>query len=487
MLATLLCLSATLSYAQADEMPWVQVAKDKKSFVLEPSGKEFTPWGFNYDHDTQGRLIEDYWDKEWDKVEAHFGQMKKLGANVVRIHLQLGKFMDAADKPNEKALDRLGKLVGLAEKERLYLDLTGLGCYHKADVPPWYDKLPGKDRWDVQARFWEAAAGRCATSPAIFCYDLMNEPVVPGGKRKDGDWLGPAFGGKHFVQVITLDQQKRPRHEIARQWIKQLVAAIRKHDKRHLITVGLVDWSLDRPGLTSGFVPDKIADDLDFLCVHLYPEKGKVNEALKTLEGFAVGKPVVIEETFPLKCSVEELGQFVEGSKKHASGWIGFYWGKPPEELGKGKTIGDAIMLGWLEYFQKATAKSTEPVTFEFKRKSGPAGGRKEAFDAKIQTYYLHVEDIAKFEIKAVVADVEKRPVVLKITGMLDKPEGPLTLYVPEKGGKNKEFKLSHQGFEKELFRIDRKEGVTTIEFLPAGKRLLRSGAWFQYVDFFRN
>ena len=37
--------------------------------------------------------------------------MKELGANVVRIHLQLGKFMDGPDKPNEKALDRLAKLV----------------------------------------------------------------------------------------------------------------------------------------------------------------------------------------------------------------------------------------------------------------------------------------------------------------------------------------------------------------------------------------
>jgi hypothetical protein len=33
----------------------------------------------------------------------------------------------------------------------------------------------------------------------------MNEPVVPGGKRKDGEWLGPPFGGKHFVQFVTLD------------------------------------------------------------------------------------------------------------------------------------------------------------------------------------------------------------------------------------------------------------------------------------------
>jgi hypothetical protein len=486
MLATLLCICANFGQPQANEMPWAIVAKDKKSFVLEPSGKPFTPWGFNYDHDPAGRLIEDYWDKEWDEVEAHFRQMKKLNANVVRIHLQVGKFMDAADKANDKALERLGKLLALAEKEGLYLDLTGLGCYHKAEVPAWYDTLSERDRWEVQARFWEAVAKRCAASPAIFCYDLMNEPVVPGGKRKDGDWLGPPFGGKHFVQVISLDQQKRPRPDIARLWIKHLVTAIRTHDKRHLITVGLVDWSLDRPGLTSGFVPDKIAADLDFISVHIYPEKGKVGDALKTLEGFAaVGKPVVIEETFPLKCSIQEFGQFVEGSKRHAAGWIGFYWGKPPEELRKGKTIGDAIMLTWLEYFQKA-GELSEPVTFEFKRKSGPAEGRKEAFDVKTQTYFLHVHDIAKFEIKSVAQNLENQAVVLKITGMLDKAEGPLTLYAPDKG-KNKEYKLSHQGFDKELFRIERKDGVTTIEFLPPGKRLLRPGAWFQYVDFFRN
>jgi len=334
-------------------MPWVTVAKDKKSFVLDPSGKKFTPWGFNYDHDDQGRLLEDYWDAEWATVEEDFKEMQKLGANVVRIHLQVGKFMEAADKPNEKALDRLTKLLDLAQRTKLYLDLTGLGCYHKKDVPAWYDKLAEKDRWNVQARFWEAVAGRCAKSSAVFCYDLMNEPLIPGGKRKDGDWLGAAFGGKHFVQFVTLNQADRPRPDIARQWIQHLTAAIRRQDKRHMITVGLVDWSLDRPGLTSGFVPDKIVDDLDFLCVHLYPEKDKVDEALKTLAGFSVGKPVVVEETFPLKCSPAELEQFIDGSKKHATGWIGFYWGKPPEELRKSKELKDAVMLAWLEWFEK--------------------------------------------------------------------------------------------------------------------------------------
>jgi hypothetical protein len=185
----------------------------------------------------------------------------------------------------------------------------------------------------------------------------MNEPVVPGGKRKDGDWLGPAFGGKHFVQAISLDSNGRVRHEIAIEWIRTLSAAIRKKDKRHLITVGLVDWSLDRKGLTSGFVPEKVVGDLDFVCVHLYPEKGKVEEALKTLEAFAVGKPVVIEETFPLKCGLEDFAAFIEGSKKHAVGVIGFYWGKPPEDLRKSKAFVDAITLAWLDYFVKAAPK----------------------------------------------------------------------------------------------------------------------------------
>jgi len=339
--------------ARAEEMPRIVVSKDGREFILQSSGKPFVPWGFNYDHDDADRLLEDYWESEWATVEGHFAQMNRLGANVVRIHLQLGKFMNGMNEPNVLALERLASLVHLAEKEHLYLDLTGLGCYHKQDVPAWYDELSEQDRWNVQARFWQAVVERCAESPAIFCYDLMNEPVVPGGKRNSGDWLGPDFAGKHFVQFVTLDQQDRPRGEIARQWVRCLTSAIREKDKRHLITVGLVDWSLDRPGLTSGFVPKMIVDDLDFLCVHLYPESGNVDEAIATLAGFSEGKPVLIEETFPLKCSMNDFGRFVRESNKHAAGWIGFYWGKPPTELRHSKEIRDVLMLAWLEFFEK--------------------------------------------------------------------------------------------------------------------------------------
>lgn len=120
------------------------------------------------------------------------------------------------------------------------------------------------------------------------------------------------------------------------------------------MTVGLVDWSLDRPGLTSGFVPAAIAPALDFVCVHLYPTRGKVDEAIKTLDAFAAtGKPVVIEETFPLTCGLEEFESFLKLSKRRAAGWIGFYWGKTPGELKQSKSIADAMTLGWLEIFRK--------------------------------------------------------------------------------------------------------------------------------------
>jgi len=347
------CLATfTVGPALAADLEWIRVADDNRSFVLADSGRKFVPWGFNYDHDRTGRLIEDYWDDHWTTVEQDFREMKELGANVVRIHLQFGKFMDAPDRPNEHSLDQLQRLIQLARRLRLYLDLTGLGCYHKQEVPPWYDRLDRAQRWAAQARFWEAVAARCASCPAVFCYDLMNEPVVPGGQGQRDDWLGPPFAGKHFVQFIARQTQGRPRPQIARQWVGHLLAAIRKHDRRHLVTVGLVPWSLDRPGPTSGFIPREIAGHLDFIAVHLYPEQGKVGEAIDTLRGFSVGKPVLIEETFPLKCPADELGKFIDQSRDVASGWIGFYWGKTPGEYRQPKTVADAMTPRWLELFQ---------------------------------------------------------------------------------------------------------------------------------------
>ena len=182
----------------------------------------------------------------------------------------------------------------------------------------------------------------------------MNEPIVPGGKRKPGDWLTGELAGFHYCQFISLDQAGRPRPEIARQWVAQLAAAIRKHDQRHLITVGLLPNSLEGPAWSSGFVP---RTDRRQPRLHLRAPLSEDGQAEGGPEdcckGFRVGKPVVIEETFPLGCTGPELRQFLEGSRKDAAGWIGFYWGQTPAELSQSTSIGDSLTAAWLKLFQE--------------------------------------------------------------------------------------------------------------------------------------
>ncbi len=329
----------------------IRPGKDGSHFVGETSGQRFVVWGVNYDRDDSGRLLEDYWEKEWDTIAEDFKEIKALGANVVRVHLQFGKFMDAPDRAKKENLTRLGKLVRLAEETGLYLDVTGLGCYHKKDVPAWYDKLGEAARWDAQEHFWKAVAGVCKGSPAIFCYDLMNEPVFAGDK-KDNDWLASPLGDKHFVQRITRDMAGRTREEVAKQWVKKLTTAIRKVDDGHMITVGVIPWAQVFKGAKPIFYAPGVGDPLDFVSVHLYPKAKNLDADLAALKVYEVGKPLVIEEIFPLGCSIEEAETFIDKSAAHCDGWVSFYWGRTIEEYEKETDIKSAIIAKWLRAFR---------------------------------------------------------------------------------------------------------------------------------------
>jgi len=335
------------------KVEWIRPSEDGSGFVHVPSGAKFRAWGVNYDHDTPGRLLEDYWRQEWPTVAEDFQEIKALGANVVRIHLQMAKFMKTPKEPDEVSLAQLARLVKLAEQTGLYLDVTGLGCYHKQDVPEWYDAMDEGSRWDVQARFWEAVARTCAASPAIFCYDLMNEPILPGADKPETQWLTGELGGKYFVQRITLDLKGRTREQVAKAWVDKLVAAIRKHDNRHMVTVGVIPWALVWPTAKPLFYSKEVSENLDFASVHFYPKKGEVEKALTALAVYNIGKPLVVEEMFPLSCSVEELEAFIDGSASIADGWISFYWGTSIEDYAKGDYgLSGAIIKNWLEHFR---------------------------------------------------------------------------------------------------------------------------------------
>lgn len=348
-------LASPRAFAESNgSLELIQVSKDRTHFVLSPSHARFTPWGFNYDHDSAGRLLETYWLTDWPAVTRHFQEMKNLGANTVRIHLQVSRFMKSAMEPNGDSLAQLARILALAETTGLYLDITGLGCYDRQDVPAWYNDFGEKERWAVQARFWDAVAEICHNSPAVFCYDLMNEPVVTEDKT-GRDWTPGAFDGRYFVQRLTLDFAGRRPEQIARTWINQMVAAIRKHDRKRLVTVGAIPWALTWPGAKPLFYSKEVGGKLDFVSVHFYPKAAEIEKALSALAVYQVGKPLVIEEMYPLNCSVAGLNRFLDGSRTVACGWVGFYWGKTIAEYKEGKKHGpyDDVTLEWLEYFVK--------------------------------------------------------------------------------------------------------------------------------------
>ena len=335
---------------QGQSLAWIRTSADKTCFVRDGTDNRFVPWGFNYDHDDAGRLLEDYWAGDWAKVTNDFRKMKVLGANVVRVSPQLFCLMKSPEQPDETNLARLGMLVRLAEQNGLYLDITGLGYYHKDEVPA-YDAMDDSARWKVQARYWHEVAEVCKDSPAIFCYDLMNEPI-PSGDLK-GDWLpGQPLGGLYFMQRLTTDMRGRTEQEVAKEWIAEMSAAIRAVDKRHMITVGLAQWEQTfGPGAKSAFCDPDVSATLDFLCVHCYPRQGKLDDDLAILKDYDTGKPLVIEEVFPLSADVETTAEFIRRSRADAGGWISFYWGKTPGEYDKEPGMRASFIGGWLRHF----------------------------------------------------------------------------------------------------------------------------------------
>ena len=199
----------------------IRVSADGKAFTLDD--KPQVAWGFNYDRDYKSRLIEDYWDAEWPTVEKHFEQMHQLGANAVRIHISFGKFMSGPDQPILHSLDQLDRLVTVAEKNGIYLDITGLGLYRKSDIPAWYDALDEQGHWDAQANFWKAIASRLKGRRGVWAYDLVNEPTMPmpDAPRKPGTWLEQysRLGEFYYCQYPVLDLHGRSRPEAAMwQW-----------------------------------------------------------------------------------------------------------------------------------------------------------------------------------------------------------------------------------------------------------------------------
>lgn len=166
LVAATLAACAWTCCAAADEdspsLPKVRISDDGHHLVLAGSRKTFVPWGFNYLGEF-GSLVKDSWEEDWSGLEQDFREMRKLGGNVVRIHLQFGTYMKGPEEFDQPQLDRLKRLLDLSGEVGLYLDVTGLSCYRLDDIPAWLPclsvsvKVPSPLSTSVE-KLWSPAA-----------------------------------------------------------------------------------------------------------------------------------------------------------------------------------------------------------------------------------------------------------------------------------------------------------------------------------------
>ena len=345
----MLILLPSAGEAWGAELETVKVAADKQGFSLHPSGKPFVAWGHNYASvDILERLA-----KDPERVEREFAEMKAAGTTVARVHPELPRILTGPNKADAQGIVKLKQLLKIAEKAGIHLKITGLANYKIKNRVAWYDELPEQDRWQTQAFFWETIARAGAESSAVFAYDLMNEPAA-AGKPEEG-WYTGRMGDVEFCQRLSLSPGKRNGDDIFREWTKSMVAAIRKHDQTHLITMGMLPF----PGVYKA-----AAEELDFVSPHLYPKTGKVDEEIALLKKFDWGKPIVVGETFPLSCGPDDERDFLLKSREFAQGWIGHWPDESPQELAELKqsgkaTLQNAIWLSWVELFKELGPQMT--------------------------------------------------------------------------------------------------------------------------------
>jgi hypothetical protein len=308
---------------------------------LVRGGKPFRPFGFNdttggtgaageyFAHPTPAGLAQ---------VRTDFADAKRLGANTMRVFLQLHDFVergpDGAVHVRPDRIAAFRQVLHVAEQDGIALDVTGNLAWRPNSTPHWYDMMSNQQRWDVQSTFWRAVAGAAKDSPAVLCYELTSEPGVTSDTH--GSWYGDEFGGFNFTQWIARGVPDAQAGATMQRWTRQLTAAIRVQDPDHLVGVGVLPFT---GGPTS---PTTLADDVDLLIYHDYPG-AKIASNVATAKAFAAeGKPVLLGETSALNDDIATQERFLHSVEPYVAGTLSFYDGRDPEHM-RVDTIADAM------------------------------------------------------------------------------------------------------------------------------------------------
>lgn len=332
--------SAQAASVKNHALPKVRVAPDSQTFTV---GKQesFVPMGVTYYRPGTGWAPQVWKQFDREATRQDFVRMRELGVNCVRVFLTFGSFYRKPGELNASALAKFDEFLTIAEEAGIYVHPTGPD--HWEGMPDW-NPAGIEDERTLAAleEFWRLFAARYRGRSVIFAYDLKNEPEVGWNDRMKpawNAWLARRYGGaeaiaKAWGRTNAVEAEKIPvpepadalknrelldfqlfREDLADEWTRRQVAAIKSADPEALVTVGMIQWSV--PALLpsgvrhyAAFRPHRQAGLLDFLEVHFYPladgayeYQGEEQESknLAYLESVvrevaAAGKPVVLAE-----------------------------------------------------------------------------------------------------------------------------------------------------------------------------------------------
>lgn len=180
----------------------------------------------------------EYAEKFWPRFRANYirrediQHMARLGYNSVRLPIGWRVLME--DEPGvrwkEEGFRLIDNLLDWCQEAKLYvfLDLHGApGGQTGANIDDCVDDFPrlftDQDSWDKAIALWGELAKRYKDRWIVGGYDILNEPLRPDDGRKPCQYLLPRL----------------------RDFYIEAIAEIRKHDKKHMLSIEGSCWSTD--------------------------------------------------------------------------------------------------------------------------------------------------------------------------------------------------------------------------------------------------
>ena len=273
-------------------MNLIQVSPDGWGFIERETNLPFVPWGCNYYDPFTGWAPKLWQMFDPARVTEQFAHMQAVGVNIVRVFATLSNVLSAPDQVSAAGIDKMVQMLGIAQAHGIRIIWSGPGLWEGA--PPWWHAATPEecfvkpDLLAMQQIAWEGMARAMRGHPALFAYDLYNEPFIPwqGTPTMRERWL--KWRSVHApdapadlplpAEPLALDWSwdlQRFREALADEYLDRMTGTIRDHDDTHLVTIGLhqksvpFDWYPPDP--YAAFNPHRLQEMLDYTSIHFYP------------------------------------------------------------------------------------------------------------------------------------------------------------------------------------------------------------------------